>query len=361
MRKSSWPAPVRGARHARDVPGREAGRGTALPGERCRSVAAGEHERGRRGGAGARRGHPARAPWAAQRARGAAHLAGARHRHLRAQQPLASRGGGRERRAAARPHDGPALMGAPASTLGGLLRAAFDALRTRLDLAAVELEIHLLSLVRVLVWLMAAVACALLAVAFAVTALVVALWDTHRTLGLLGGTLAFLALAGVCAALGARTLRRQPGVLEGCCRSSSSLAPPGSLRCGPCRCCACSATAMHRAPPAPPQPHPPRPRKAARATPSAAWRRRSLAGSQRDVCEPAAACDAGAGGVSGSAASPTRVGMPLAATSVARARSQLMAAVLLPSAWSSICDSNCTSGSMLCPSSSTGGCASSNS
>ena len=72
-----------------------------------------------------------------------------------------------------------------------------------------------LSLVRVLVWLMAAVACALLAVAFAVTALVVALWDTHRTLGLIGGTLAFLALAGVCAAFGARTLRRQPGVLEG--------------------------------------------------------------------------------------------------------------------------------------------------
>ena len=106
-------------------------------------------------------------------------------------------------------------MGAPASVLGGLLRAAFDALRTRLDLAAVELEIHLLSLVRVLVWLMAAVACALLAVAFAVTALLVALWDTHRTLGLIGGTLAFLALAGVCAALGARTLRRQPGVLEG--------------------------------------------------------------------------------------------------------------------------------------------------
>jgi uncharacterized membrane protein YqjE len=117
-------------------------------------------------------------------------------------------------------------MGAPASAesgergesspaLGGLLGAAFDALRTRLDLAAVELEIHLLSLVRVLVWLMAAVACALLAVAFAVTALIVALWDTHRTLGLIGGTVAFLALAGVCGALGARTLRRQPGVLDG--------------------------------------------------------------------------------------------------------------------------------------------------
>src|SRR5439155_1489553 len=82
--------------------------------------------------------HAAGAAWAAQRARGAAHLAGARHGHLRAQQPLASRGGGRERRAVARPHDGPALMGAPASALGGLLRAAFDALRTRLDLAAVE-------------------------------------------------------------------------------------------------------------------------------------------------------------------------------------------------------------------------------
>src|SRR2546427_10796441 len=80
---------------------------------------------------------PAGAAWAAQRARGAAHLAGARHRHLRAQQPLASRGGGRERRAAARPHDGPPLMGAPATALGGLLGAAFDALRTRLDLAEI--------------------------------------------------------------------------------------------------------------------------------------------------------------------------------------------------------------------------------
>jgi uncharacterized membrane protein YqjE len=117
-------------------------------------------------------------------------------------------------------------MGAPASAesaergesppaLGGLLAAAFEALRTRLDLAAVELEIHLLSLVRMLVWVMSAVVCALLAVAFAVTALVVALWDSHRTLGLIGGALAFLALAGVCGALGVRTLHRQPGVLEG--------------------------------------------------------------------------------------------------------------------------------------------------
>jgi uncharacterized membrane protein YqjE len=108
--------------------------------------------------------------------------------------------------------------GEPTAPLGGLIGAALDALRTRLDLAAVELEIHLLSLLRVLMWLMAAVACALLAIAFAATALIVALWDTHRTLGLIGGTVAFLALGGVCGALGARTLRRQPPVLEGSLR-----------------------------------------------------------------------------------------------------------------------------------------------
>ena len=73
------------------------------------------------------------------------------------------------------------------SGLAGLLGAGLDALRTRLDLAAVELEIHLLALLRVLVCLIGAVACALLALAFALTTLVVALWDTHRTLALLGG------------------------------------------------------------------------------------------------------------------------------------------------------------------------------
>jgi uncharacterized membrane protein YqjE len=120
--------------------------------------------------------------------------------------------------------------GQPTPALGGLIGAAFDALRTRLDLAAVELEIHLLSLLRVLVWLMAAVACALLAIAFAVTALIVALWDTHRTLGLIGGTVAFLALAGVCGALGARMLRRQPPVLEGSLRQLREDQRAGSRR-----------------------------------------------------------------------------------------------------------------------------------
>jgi len=99
--------------------------------------------------------------------------------------------------------------------LTGLLGAGLEALRTRLDLAAVELEIHLLALLRVLVCLIGAVACALLALAFALTTLVVALWDTHRTVALLGGTLVFIGLAVLFGALGARTLRDQPRILEG--------------------------------------------------------------------------------------------------------------------------------------------------
>ncbi len=101
------------------------------------------------------------------------------------------------------------------SALGGLLGAGLDAVRTRLDLAAVELEIHLLALLRVLVCLIGALACALLALALVLTTLLVALWDPHRTLALLGGTAVFLGLAVLFGALGARTLRRQPRVLEG--------------------------------------------------------------------------------------------------------------------------------------------------
>ena len=109
-----------------------------------------------------------------------------------------------------------ARAGQPArSALGGLLGAGLDTLRTRLDLAAVELEIHLLGLLRVLVCLIGAVACALVALAFAVITLIAALWDTHRTLALLGGTLVFLGLAVVFGTLGARTLRDQPRILEG--------------------------------------------------------------------------------------------------------------------------------------------------
>jgi uncharacterized membrane protein YqjE len=104
---------------------------------------------------------------------------------------------------------------APRVPLRRYFAALLDALRTRLDLATVELEIHLLVLVRVLVYLMSAVACALLALAFAMTTLVVALWNSHPALSLLAATGLFVALAVLFGALGARVLRRMPRALEG--------------------------------------------------------------------------------------------------------------------------------------------------
>jgi|SRR5580698_4130689 uncharacterized membrane protein YqjE len=97
----------------------------------------------------------------------------------------------------------------------GLVAAGIEALRTRLDLAAVELEIHLLLLIRMLAWLIGALACAFLALAFGITALVVALWDSHRMLGLLGASALFVLLAALLGWLGMRTLRNRPGPLAG--------------------------------------------------------------------------------------------------------------------------------------------------
>lgn len=91
------------------------------------------------------------------------------------------------------------------------MAATFEALRTRLDLAAVELEIQVLLLIRLLAWLFAAVICVLLALAFGVVALIVALWDTHRTLGLLAGGGVFIALGILLAWLGLRSVRGRPG------------------------------------------------------------------------------------------------------------------------------------------------------
>jgi uncharacterized membrane protein YqjE len=104
------------------------------------------------------------------------------------------------------------------ATLRGFAGALVEALRTRVDLAAVELEIHLLVLVRVLVCVMGAVACALLALAFAVTAVIVAMWDSHPVLGLIAAVVLFTILAVLFGAVGARTLRRQPRALEGSLR-----------------------------------------------------------------------------------------------------------------------------------------------
>jgi uncharacterized membrane protein YqjE len=103
----------------------------------------------------------------------------------------------------------------PPRAVRGLLALGLEALRTRLDLAAVELEIHLRALLRLLLWGVGAVACAMLALAFGVTALVVAFWDTHRTLALLVGCLLFVGLAVLFGYFGARTLRTQPELLEG--------------------------------------------------------------------------------------------------------------------------------------------------
>ena len=112
----------------------------------------------------------------------------------------------------AAPADATSPQGPP--PVPGLLAAAFEALRTRLELAAVELEIHLIGLARALLWALAAILCALLALAFGVVALIATLWDSHRLLGLLAGGLTFLLLAGACGFVGARTFYRRPGILD---------------------------------------------------------------------------------------------------------------------------------------------------
>ena len=50
---------------------------------------------------------------------------------------------------------------------------------------------------------------------FGLVSIVVALWDSHRMLGLLGGTGLFLALAVIFGLVGARTFRGRPSVLDG--------------------------------------------------------------------------------------------------------------------------------------------------
>lgn len=103
----------------------------------------------------------------------------------------------------------------PRRALRGLLAAVLEALQTRLDLAAVELEMHLRALLRMLVWAAGALVCALLGLAFGVAAIVMSLWDTHRIPALIGGFVAFVALAALFSYLGVRTFRREPSVLEG--------------------------------------------------------------------------------------------------------------------------------------------------
>ena len=97
----------------------------------------------------------------------------------------------------------------------GLVAALLEALHTRLELAGVEVEIHLRALLSSLIWALSAVACAMLGLAFGVLALIAAFWNTHRMLALLGSTALFIALAALFGYLGARALRVHPDVLEG--------------------------------------------------------------------------------------------------------------------------------------------------
>ena len=97
----------------------------------------------------------------------------------------------------------------------GLLATIIDSLKTRVDLAAVEAEIYLVYVAQLLLWGFAAVACALLAIVFALTAVVIAVWTTHRMAGLIGSMVVLLVLAVICSLIGARIFRGRPPLLAG--------------------------------------------------------------------------------------------------------------------------------------------------
>jgi uncharacterized membrane protein YqjE len=103
----------------------------------------------------------------------------------------------------------------PSSLFRGLFVSLVEAARTRLDLATVEAEIFLHRTIQMLLWALAALACALLALAFAVVAVVAALWDTHRMVGVLSGAGLFVVLAVIFGYIASRTFKGRPQMLEG--------------------------------------------------------------------------------------------------------------------------------------------------
>ena len=105
--------------------------------------------------------------------------------------------------------------GSHIGALRGLFAAGLDTLRTRLDLAAVEVELYLIRVVQMLLWAVAALACALLGLVFGLVRIVVALWDSHRMLGLVGGTCLFFVLAAICGLIGTRVFRGRSSLLDG--------------------------------------------------------------------------------------------------------------------------------------------------
>jgi uncharacterized membrane protein YqjE len=118
---------------------------------------------------------------------------------------------------ATRPDEAGGEAGAPEGPglIRGLLGAIIDSFKTRVDLAAVEAEIYLVYVAQLLLWGFAAVACALLAVVFALTAVIIAVWQTHRMAGLVGSMVVLLLLAGICGFIGARIFRARPPLLAG--------------------------------------------------------------------------------------------------------------------------------------------------
>lgn len=110
---------------------------------------------------------------------------------------------------------GPENEAGETGIIRGLVASFVDAIRTRLDLAAVEIEMYLLRVLQLLLWAVAAVACAVLALMFGLVSLVVALWDTHRLTALLGGTALFVVLSVLCAAIGMHLFRNRRRLLEG--------------------------------------------------------------------------------------------------------------------------------------------------
>jgi uncharacterized membrane protein YqjE len=115
------------------------------------------------------------------------------------------------------PDDAGAQAGGPGGPglIRGLLATIIDSLKTRVDLAAVEAEIYLVYVAQLLLWGFAAVACALLAIVFALTAMIIALWTTHRMVGLLSSMGVLLILAVICGDIGARIVRARPPLLAG--------------------------------------------------------------------------------------------------------------------------------------------------
>jgi uncharacterized membrane protein YqjE len=100
-----------------------------------------------------------------------------------------------------------------AETLPRLIGTVLGMLRSRLELASIDLEDEIQWALGTLLAGAAAVMLASFALLFGVLAMVVLYWDTHRMAALLGGAGAFALLAVSIAVSIVRLLRRKPRFL----------------------------------------------------------------------------------------------------------------------------------------------------